>query len=151
MTFNIWRKFLDPKFHCEQVGILHHFKQIVDNPSFKETFFSNYDEEFWKDVEHAISDMNACCIHLLAFFKAKWKLAEQRFKGEEAVGPLVDPEFHQRYNDLMSLLEMPDEVKLAANQLCTDNFSPQKGALIRSYFHEKGKSALGLTDFELLE
>ena len=41
--------------------------------------YEKYDKEFSEDIEHVISDMNACSVHLFSFFKSKVFLAEQRY------------------------------------------------------------------------
>jgi len=141
-------KFMDPKFHCEQVGILHYFKKMIDNVELMDIFFKDYDQEFRNDVDHCISDMNACCLHLLAFFKAKWKMAKQRFLKEKPI--LYDEPFEKMYDDLLSRLDIPPHIREAAGKLCSDQFFPEQGGILRNWFHEEGKRLLGL-DFELLQ
>ena len=133
-------KFYDRKFYCEQVGVLEHMKRLIEHAQIK-AFFSNYDNEFWKDVEHVIADMNACSIHLLAFFKAKWKMADSRTKFP------LSTEFDSRYDQLLATLAVPDFVREATKTMCSDKFSPADGSIIRQYFHERGKNLLEL-DFE---
>jgi hypothetical protein len=57
-------------------------KKLYDNSNtstIKLIDISRYSKQFIEDIEHVISDMNACCLHLFAFFKAKWKMAQVSF------------------------------------------------------------------------
>jgi len=68
-------KLVEPKYYCEQVGFLDCMKLLLDN---RKLLLDEYDAQFQFDFDHTISDMNACAVHLLAFLKAKWKIAHWR-------------------------------------------------------------------------
>ena len=68
-------RFFEDAFFYQQVGFLYAFKSNI----FKEmnegyAMFETHSniEAFKHDVNHVISDMNACVIHMISFFKAKW-------------------------------------------------------------------------------
>jgi len=149
-------RFADPLYYCEQVGFLNFVKKI----SVDQAPFAQFDEQFKKDFEHLISDMNACCIHMFGFFKSKWKMAkwrlihhckdlaasEQSFLTDEA-----QDEFNNEFEQLMISLGLPECIRKASRHLCQQGFfCEEDGMAVRDYFHSYGKELLGGLNFPLL-
>ena len=126
------------------------------------------DAAFFDDVDHAISDMNACCVHLLSFVKAKLLLAFKRralataggspARDEDAqlpadfIGSDVDlsvdssRDFDACYAMLLdSVWRLPTDMRAACVRLCTDSFRPlEDGSIIRRFCHDRGCQVLGV-------
>ncbi len=127
------------------------------------SLFALYDAQFEDDLDHARSDMNACCVHLFGFFKAKWKLAEVRYGRSRKIGLtnlsdiVRDPKvttteeeqyevteeeqkkFDRLFEQLMDLCEMNEDFRTAARKLCThESITSEDAERIRQYFHTKG-------------
>ena len=115
--------------------------------------------------------MNACCTHLLGFFKSKWKVAEaqrirqqlqqqqpqqeeQKTEKEEektkkkkddmylgVEGELV---FQKEFEEMMQQWGMDNETVEAAKRVCFPSFSLWDSVIIRKHFHEVGKKVLDL-------
>lgn len=165
-------KFVDPKFYCEQVGFLNDMRKLFDNDNDKFIDFSRYTKQFAEDVDHVISDMNACCIHLFAFFKAKWKLAQLRYlreKGNVSISKVLDNEvsldlnkmnlfltkqetidFDKEFKRLLASWNIPQAVIDAAMELCQEiPLSTCAAETIRKYYHHIGEQLLGI-HFDLI-
>lgn len=113
--------------------------------------FSDYDEEFFQDLDHARSDMNACTAHLFKFLLAKWRLAERRRLGKAEHDLMKSEEeaaFIDRYNHvLQDYCHMPQVVIQATGDLDqAENVSK-----LRHYFHQIGCEIFKLDNFPLYE
>jgi hypothetical protein len=101
--FQHFDKFVDHRYRFEQVGTFWAFAAVdvqrffaegcefsnrsleyracvddIELPSNRGGGDGGYDAEFWHDLDYIVSDMNACCIHLLGDLKAKHVMAEAR-------------------------------------------------------------------------
>ena len=67
------------KFYQEQVGFFYLCRNFLESSFLDQV---GLDSQFLKDLEHALSDMNACSVHLFKFLKAKVIDAENRAVAE---------------------------------------------------------------------
>ena len=78
------------------------------------------------DINHLISDMNASCIHLCKFLKAKWIGAHNRLKPS---APFLFEELLDRWG-----LERTDPIYKTLMKMCLDELDKDEKAVIRSFF-----------------
>jgi len=93
--------------------------------------------------------MNACCVHLLEFLKAKSKLAEQRRRNSDPAFRLSqeeEEEFEQKFFSYLSSgkIHLKEELRIPLRNLCGANFTPDDANFLRESFHQIGCSVLGL-------
>ena len=127
-------KFVEQPFFEEQIGFFIAMAKILsvthENNDFITPNYLQYDEQMIFDVEHAISDMNACVFHVFSFLKAKWIAASER-TGE------TKSEFGNKFDcfleDLAKIAPLSDEVKASMKLVCS---SPgfDDAQRIRKYF-----------------
>ena len=68
-------RLFDPAFFYQQVGLFYALKRgLLVNYRLNYKIFESLCliKKFKDDLHHFVSDMNACIIHMIAFFKAKW-------------------------------------------------------------------------------
>jgi hypothetical protein len=128
-----------------------------------------YDNQFQQDIDHVCSgfycflmrilvkflDMNACVVHLIGFFKAKWKLAFLRkLKGANDLPQFSEQEnklFEEEFEQILECWNLPQRVMSSLHRLCLPSgFSQDDGAIIRKFFHDVGVIALGI-NFSFVE
>jgi hypothetical protein len=137
-------KFYDEKFYCEQVGLM---TVLNRSPPHRYEPFQMYDQDFFRDVDHFISDMNACSIHLLKFFLAKWRLAEgRRRRGNVASDSLKltaeeDRMWQEDVRRYLSELKFPSEL---ISRVQSETLDVETAGLLRRYFHQMGEERLGI-------
>jgi len=128
-------KFQCEYFYYEQVA----FYSLISGVENKIPF--NDDLEYRNDLDHAYSDMNACCVHLLGFLKAKSKLTEQRRHSpspDYRLTPSQNEQFERDFVNFLNIWNFGDDLLGALHRLCEDTFTKEDADLIRQYFHDKG-------------
>lgn len=125
-------RFCDASFYAEQVGffsvmgrhVLHandleavdyttHFSELCDGPSFA------------ADVDHVLADMNACCLHMLQFLKAKWIAA---FKRSLGIAP------KDRLRAVHAATLNAHFIELFSKALANANITPENETLLHEAF-----------------
>ena len=88
--------------------------------------------------------MNACSVHLLEFFKAKSKLAEQRRLGQTTkLSEAEEVEFQDRFVSFLSGDRHGVRYSTALRNLC-EIPSAEESNYLRHFFHERGCRVLGV-------
>lgn len=89
--------------------------------------------------------MNACSVHLLEFFKAKSKLAEQRkHRQVTKLGEREETEFQDRFASFLSG-EMYGERYQRALRNLGEVPSVEDSDYLRRFFHERGCEVMGVS------
>jgi hypothetical protein len=117
----------------EKVGFSHKLRSYMKSGEWKE--MEKYDAQFSDDLEHVISDMNACSVHLFAFLKSKIFLAEQRYiianqlhiSRPELINPLngylSDYQKRAVLSKVFDDWQLTDKVRTAFENIGSANFS----------------------------
>ena len=79
-------KFLDPRHHTEQVGFFRILESALSDPRWQE-LEASFDDEWRRDRDHVLSDMNGSAVYLFAAFKMKLKMAVRRALPADAGSP----------------------------------------------------------------
>jgi len=160
-------KFVDPIYYSEQVAFLRVMRPLcTTSPNahhcFRQDIIAKYDEEFAADMDHLLSDMNACSPHLLQFFKAKWIDGEYRRcvreEKEATTEKLSTEQYNRLNNETFSTVfqewkdhlehneptvkytdEDWDLLRKAFDNICTDQYNLEESFQTRQFYLKYGE------------